>query len=41
MPGTKCQVKPVRKVAYCLCAASLLADINEPTIIEEAGLVEM
>lgn len=36
MPGTKRQVKPVGKIAYCLRAASLLADINEPITIEEA-----
>ena len=35
MLGIKCQVKPVGKIAYVLHAASLLADINEPTTSEE------
>ena len=31
MPSTKCQVKPIRKVAYSLCTVHLFADINQPT----------
>ena len=36
MSGRKCQVKPIRKVAYCLCTVHLLAVISQLTTIEEA-----
>ena len=36
IPGSKCQVKQIGKIADYLHATSLLVDINEPTTIEKA-----